>query len=142
MSAATLPDATAAYNTLFENIHAKVFLNKCAAAGYVPRSREEAQYMLDTGGKLRTISEHAQVKQAAAEDNPFYRMSSGLDGVMAELGLSGHQKQASVAEAEASYKSAADHLAQDPALYNAVLALKVDEAQHLKAEYDAQRARR
>lgn len=134
--AAALPDPQAAYNHLFQTVHTQVFFQKCAAAGFHPRSQEEAQYMLDVAGKLRAISEDATVKQAAVQDSPFYRMSAGLDTVMANYGLAapGHRPQ----DAEAGYKQAAAQLMADPNIYNSVLALKANEAAQLKAEFDAQ----
>lgn len=134
---ATLPDVQTAYNTLFEGIHARVFFQKCAAAGFAPRTQEEAQYMLNTAGKLRQIGELDQVKQAAAQDNPYFQLDAGLDRVMQQYGLNQPQQQYSD---DAMYKAAADSLMQDPTYYNSVLALKAAEAEQLKAEYDAWQA--
>lgn len=132
---ATLPDVQTAYNTLFEGIHARVFFQKCAAAGFSPRTQEEAQHMLNTAGKLRQIGELDQVKQAAAQDNPYYQMEAGLDRLAQQYGL--NQPQQPQYADDAMYKAAADSLMQDPTYYNSVLALKAAEAEQLKAEYDA-----
>lgn len=132
---ATLPDVQTAYNNLFEGIHARVFFQKCAAAGFAPRTQEEAQYMLNTAGKLRQISELDQVKQAAAKDNPYFQMEAGLDRVMQQYGL--NQPQQPQYGDDAMFKAAADSLMQDPTFYNSVLALKAAEAEQMKAEYDA-----
>lgn len=132
---ATLPDATTAYNTLFEGVHSRVFFQKCAAAGFHPRSTEEAAWMLETAGKLRMINEHAAVKQAAARENPYYQMASGLDAVMVQYGLTPPAQPR--VEVEAGFKQAADALAADPTFYNAVLSLKAAEGEQLRAEFDA-----
>jgi hypothetical protein len=133
----TLPDVQTAYDTLFQGIHARVFFQKCAAAGFSPRTQEEAQHMLNTAGKLRQISEMDHVKQAAAQDNPYFQMEAGLDNLMNQYGL--NQPQTQYASDE-MYKAAADSLMQDPTFYNSVLALKAAEAEQLKAEYDAWQA--
>ncbi len=136
---AVLPDPQTAYNNLFEGVHARIFFQKCAAAGYSPRSQEEANYMLETAGKLRVIAESEQVKQASAQNNPYYQMNAGLDRVMEQYGL-GQQKQAGYVEQEVGIKNAAAHLMQDPLFYNSVLSLKAAEAEQVKAEYAAWQA--
>ena len=138
-AAAALPDPQTAYNNLFEGVHAQVFFQKCAAAGFAPRSQQEAHWMLETAGKLRAVSESEQVKQAGAQDNPYYQMNAQLDRVLDQYGL-GHSKQASYQEQEVGYKQAAAQLMQDPTFYNSVLSLKVAEAEQLKAEFDAWQA--
>lgn len=132
-TAAVLPDPQTAYNTLLEGVHAKVFFHKCAAAGYAPRSQEEALVMLDTAGKLRAVFESEQVKAAGARDNPYVQMNSSLDRVMDQYGL-GREK---TAEIETGYREAAAHLMQDPTFYNSVLSLKAAEAEAVRAEYEA-----
>lgn len=124
-----LPDPQTAYNNLFGGVHERVFFTKCAAAGFAPRSPEEARWMLETTGKLRRISDAHVVKEAAAQDNPFFRMNSDLDAVMAKFGLDGPTKQAAAQEVESGYKEAAAHLMTDPTMYNSVLSLAAHEAQ-------------
>lgn len=136
--AAALPDPQTAYQNLFQGVHAQVFFQKLAAAGHYPRSQEEAQWMLDTAGELREISQHDQVKQAAAQDNPYYQMRAGLSQLRQQYGITGGQ--AGFQEAEAGYKQAAAELMQDPTFYNSVLSLKAAEAEQLKAEFDAWKA--
>lgn len=133
---AALPDPQTAYDTLFQGVHSRVFFQKCAAAGFEPRSPEEAQWMLNAAGKLRMISEHDQVKAAAAQDNPYFQMDAGLDRVMSQYGL-GQNKEASYLNADYGYKQAAEHLMQDPAFYNSVLSLKAAEADQMRMEFDA-----
>jgi len=136
---AALPDPQTAYNNLFEGVAARVFFQKCAAAGFEPRSDEEAHQMLQTAGKLRQIAESNQVKQAGVQDNPYFQMNQNLDGVMQQYGL-GKTKQAAYQEAEIGYHNAATSLMQDPVFYNSVLSLKVAEAEQLKADYEASKA--
>lgn len=133
----TLPDPQAAYDKLFDEVHAKVFFQKVAAAGIQPRSIEEAQWMLETTSKLRAVNESAQVKQAGAQDNPFYQMNAYLDGVLAKNGIG----QPTYQDQEVGFQKAAASLMNDPEIYNSVLSLKVAEAQAVEAEYAAQQAR-
>lgn len=132
-----LPDAQTAYNNLFEGIHNEVFFRKCAAAGFPVRSAEEAQWMLETAGKLEAVSQADQVKQAAAQDNPYFQMNSRLDDVLTQYGLNGHKKAASAQEVKIGYKQAAAELMQDPVLYNSVLALAAHEAAQQQQEFQA-----
>lgn len=133
----TLPDPQTAYDTLFSRVHAQVFFNKCASAGIVPQTQEQAQEMLNIAGKLRMVTQDAQVKAAAAVDDPFQQMSRSLDGVISEYGLA----QPSHLEVERGYKQAGDELANDPELYNAVLAMKAAEAAFIQEELAAQQKR-
>lgn len=132
-----LPDAQTAYNNLFEGIHNEVFFRKCAAAGFPVRSMEEAQWMLETAGKLEAVSQADQVKQAAAQDNPYFQMNSRLDAVLDQYGLNGHKKAAAAQEVEIGYKQAAAELMQNPTLYNSVLALAAHEAAQQQQEFQA-----
>lgn len=137
-NAAQLPDPKVAYDNLFSGVHSRVFFAKCAAAGIYPRNQAEASMMLETAGKLRQIAESEQVKTAAAQDSPFYRMNAGLDRVMAQHGI--HAPAAGYQEQEVAIKQAAAELASDPTFYNSVLALRAEQAEHMKAQYDAMRA--
>lgn len=133
----TLPDPQAAYAKLFDDVHAKVFFQKVAAAGIQPRSIDEANWMLETTAKLREVNASQQVKQAGAEDNPFYQMNAHLDRVMAQAGIG----QPTPHDQAVGFQKAAEYLMNDPEIYNSVLSLKVAEAQAIEAEYAAQNAR-
>ena len=133
-AASTLPDAQTAYNNLFMGVHQRVFFQKCAAAGYAPRSQEEAQWMLETAGKLRAVEQATPVKQAADAHNPYYAANRALDGIMAQMGIGGGQQ---VQEETLAIKQAAYDLAHDPTFYNSVLALKAAEAAQIQAELAA-----
>ncbi len=134
-----LPDAKTAYDNLFQGIHNEVFFRKCAAAGFPARNAQEATWMLETAGKLEAVSEADQVKQAAAQDNPYFQMNSNLDAVLSQYGL-GHQKVASAQEVEVGYKQAAAELMQNPTLYNSVLSLAVHEAAKQQEQFQAWQA--
>jgi hypothetical protein len=127
-----LPTRQDALNTIFEGVHARVFFNKCAAAGLVPSTLEEQEYMLKTAGYLRALEEAEQEKQAAAQGNFFQAMAQSLEPVL-------HQRGIQIApyvspEADIGIKRAADELANDPAIYNAVLSLKAHEAEQIRQE--------
>ena len=137
-AAPTLPDAQTAYNNLFMGVHQRVFFQKCAAAGFQPRNQEEAQWMLETAGKLRAIESAEPVKQAADQQNPYYAANQALDGFMAQMGLT--QPQQAQEEATA-IKQAAFQLAHDPTFYNSVLSLKAAEAAQIQEELAALQGR-
>lgn len=135
----TLPDAETAFNNIFNGVRARVFFNKCAAAGIAPQNQQEAQYMLETAADLR-IARDASVKTAGDENNPFYRMRHGLRNAMAEQGLDHGIKQAQAQNEEFYIKQAALELSQDPTIFNSILALKADEAEAIRKQYTAQQA--
>ena len=137
-AASTLPDVQTAYNNLFSGIHQQIFFQKCAAAGYPAHSAEEAQWMLETAGKLRAVEHAAPVKQAADQSNPYFAANQALDQVMTQYGLDDGTKQAQ--EETLAIKQAAYELAQDPTFYNSVLSLKAAEAAQIQAELAAWQA--
>jgi hypothetical protein len=125
-----LPEPQAAYQTLFDEIHQRVFFQKMAAHGYDPSSPEQANQMLIDAGKLRNVEQSDHYKQAAAANDPYAQASAHLDRV---LGVNPHQKQAQ--EAEITMRKAASALARDPRFYNAVLSLKAHEANQFQQQY-------
>lgn len=129
-----LPDAQTAYNNLFNAVHQQVFFNKCAAAGLYPRNPAEAQYMLNTAGKLRLLEQEVGVKQADDFNSPYAQADQLLDNVLAQHGLGGGIKQAQADEQEMAIRQAALDLCADPTLYNSVLALKVAEANQIQEQ--------
>ena len=132
--APTLPDAETAYNNLFNGVHARVFFNKCAAAGIAPQTQQEAQLMLDIAGDLR-LAKQAAAKQADDQSNPFVRMRQGLRSALEAKGLDVGIKQAAAQDQDYQIKQAALDLSQDPTLYNSVLALKAAEAEDIRQRY-------
>jgi hypothetical protein len=72
-------------------------------------------------GRLR----NAEEQEKTAGDSRFGAPLQALDGV---LGASGFQKAAEDQEEAMAIKQAAADLAEDPTIYNSVLALKAAEA--------------
>ncbi len=126
-----LPDATAAYNHLFNNIHSNVFFNKLAQAGYPVTTKEAAADALGLAAELRQIAEVETQKQASA--NPFGLALTGLTGVLQREGRPTHTKTAAARDQALAIKQAAAHIMQDPTIYNSVLALKAAEAAQFAA---------
>lgn len=116
-----LPEVGEAYNNLFEGVHANVFFGKLANHGIQPQNEKEAADLLELAGKLRGVDDN----QKEAGDSRFANPVGALNEVLSET-PQGQQVQAQ--EEEATYKSAAAQLAQDPVFYNSVLALKANEA--------------
>lgn len=119
---AVLPSADAAYGTLFDNVHAEVFFGKLASYGIQPGTEKEAADLLQIAAQLRNVDN--PVKQASAQSR-FGDAAQALGSVVSATPYG--QKQAAIAQDHA-IKQAAAQLAQDPSLYNAVLALKAHEA--------------
>lgn len=117
---AALPDPQDAYNNLVEGVHADVFFRKCAAAGHVPESVEEARAMLEVAFRLRDVSR--PTKQAAA------------GGRYQQLLQATGQAPADPAYA---IKAAAQVFADDPTVYNSVLSLKAHQADQIRAQLAA-----
>lgn len=125
-----LPDPQTAYNNLFQGVRARVFFQKCAAAGWEPRTMAEAETMLNTAAKLREFDLTQTQPTKAAADSPFVAMNQDLDRALQAHGFAPAQQ-----DVDFSYKQAADALAQDPTLYNSVLALRADEAHQIEREF-------
>jgi hypothetical protein len=111
-----------AYDQLFNNVHAQVFLGKLASYGIQPTTEKEAADLFALAGQLRHVD--GPEKQAAAQSR-FGGAVSALDSVLDSTPMA--QRQASAIGANA-IKQAAAELAQDPSVYNAVLSLKAHEA--------------
>jgi len=122
-----LPDPNEAYDHLFREVRANVFFNKLASYGRQPANEADAASLLETAAKLRTISESQPVKQAEASGK-YAQASSALDRLMGANGLDGQYKQAAAQEEELSFQNYARQLAQDPSVYNSVLAVKQAQA--------------
>ena len=121
----TLPDPTTAYNHLYESVHAEVFFRKCAAAGYVPDSQEEAVAMLQTAAQLRGLN-----KQAAAptpKTSPILALKQAVDQA-----AGANSPRAVAAQQDYVLKQAADELLSDPNIYNSILVLKAAQAEEIR----------
>jgi hypothetical protein len=121
----TLPDVQSAYNTLFNNVHARVFFHKMASRGYQPQTEKQAGWMLELAGKLRHVNQVHAEKQAQAGQDPFFLANQALDHELAKMGF--EVPPAYAADEDLAMKSAAAELSADPVLYNSVLSLKANE---------------
>lgn len=110
-----LPNPNDAYNYLFSNVHAQVFMNKLAGYGIVPSTEAEVSDLFALAGQLRHID--SPTKQAADHS----RFGSAVAGLNAALTSTPEAQDYAV-------KQATYDLANDPAIYNAILSLKAHEA--------------
>lgn len=110
-----LPNPNDAYNYLFSNVHAQVFMNKLAGYGIVPSTEAEVSDLFALAGQLRHID--SPTKQAADHS----RFGSAVAGLNAALTSTPEAQDFAV-------KQATYDLANDPAIYNAILSLKAHEA--------------
>lgn len=110
-----LPNPNDAYNYLFNNVHAQVFLNKLASYGIVPSTEAEVSDLFALAGQLRHID--SPEKQAAEQS----RFGSAVAGLNAALTSTPEAQDFAV-------KQATFDLANDPAIYNSILSLKAHEA--------------
>jgi hypothetical protein len=117
-----LPNPADAYNQLFNDVHAQVFLGKLASYGIQPTTEKEAADLFALAGQLRHVD--GPEKQAASQSR-FGGAVSALNSVLGQS-PAGRQQQA-VANGQA-IKQAAAELMQDAGVYNAVLSLKAHEA--------------
>jgi len=117
-----LPNPADAYNQLFNDVHAQVFLGKLASYGIQPTTEKEAADLFALAGQLRHVD--GPEKQAASQSR-FGGAVSALNSVLGQS-PAGQQQQAAVYGQ--AIKQAASELMQDASVYNAVLALKAHEA--------------
>jgi len=110
-----LPNPNDAYNYLFSNVHAEVFMNKLAGYGIVPSTEAEVSDLFALAGQLRHID--SPTKQAADHS----RFGSAVAGLNAALTSTPEAQDYAV-------KQATYDLANDPNIYNSILALKAHEA--------------
>jgi hypothetical protein len=128
---ASLPDPETAYNNLFNGVHQQVFFGRLAAHGVAPQTEKEAEDLLMLAGRLRSAEE----QEKTAGDSRFGAPLAALDGVLSDEGMA---KSAYDMEEAYSIKMAAAELAQDPTIYNSVLALKAAEAEAIAAQMGQQ----
>lgn len=114
-----LPDINTAVDTLQNGVFNEIFFAKCAAAGLIPRTTEEAQQMLDTAEMLGAVQE----KQAAEAPSEVADLYSNIRKTASEVGLATKNTD------EAAIKQAVDVLANDPRYFNSVLSLALAEMQ-------------
>lgn len=134
---ATLPDVNTAYQNVFDGLHNRIFFGRLASRGHTCHNDKQAAVLLELAGKLEGAELEAQQKVGADSSDPYVAANAALDNVLAASGFTSGTKQAA-AEAENSLEAAAAELAQDPTIYDSVLALKAAEAQDISAWLDAQ----
>ena len=122
IKAASLPEPQDAYNKLYQDVHAQVFLGKLASYGIQPTTEKDAADLFAIAGQLRHVD--GSEKQAASQSR-FGGASNALGTIMNQTPAG--KQQAAVANQQA-IKQAVDQLAEDPSIYNAVLSLKAAEA--------------
>lgn len=108
-----LPQPLAAYNYLFEQVHASTFLDKLAAAGIAPANQQEVEELFRLAGELR---QYTQEKQASSGS----RFSTAVADLCAVTGTSA---QVSRLQQEQAVKQAAASLLQDKTIYDSLLSL-------------------
>ena len=128
----SLPEPQVAYQNLFDGVHARVFFQKMASYQYVPQTQQQAQYMLETAGKLRAVEQSPAIKQAAEQSDPFFLANAHLSQA---LGLEPQVKIAAAQEEELAIRHAARGIMSDPTFYNSVLSLKAAEAAQFQNQY-------
>ena len=114
---------TQAYDLLHENVHSRAFFGKLASYGIVPQTEDEANEFFKIAAHLDDAD--FGEKQASA-GNRFSAASHGLEGVYNDT--PGAQQQRQAAEYQ-SVKQAAHELQKHDDIYDAVLTLKLAEAQ-------------
>lgn len=124
-----LPAADQAYQTLHNDVYCQAFFKVAADYGVVPQSQEEAQDMLKLAANLRIVREDYQQKQAST--NRFAQINAELDQMRP-----GYKQAQDNQQADMMYRRVAADLANDPAIFNAVLSLKVAEAEQIAAQYN------
>jgi hypothetical protein len=117
-----LPNPTDAYNYLFNNVHAQVFLNKLASYGIVPNTEAEVSDLFALAGQLRHID--SSDKQAS-DSSRFGYAVAGLNDALNST-PEGQIQQAY--EQDYAVKQATYDLANDPSIYSSILSLKAHEA--------------
>lgn len=127
-SQVTLPNPEDAYKQLFENVHSQVFFGKLASYGIQPTTEKETQDLFELAGRLRHVD---GPEKRASTQSRFGGAVTALDSV---LGNTPEGRQRTVANSKQAVKQAAAELMQDPSVYNAVLALKAQEAAVLAGE--------
>jgi len=122
-----LPDPAEAYQQLFNNVHAQVFIGKLASYGIHPSTEKEAADLFDLAGQLR----HVDSNEKQAENHS--RFTGAVSALNSVLGASPQTVQQNYANRSQAVKQAAFELSKDPSVYNAVLSLKAAEAEILNS---------
>lgn len=115
-----LPDAQAAYDTIYEGVHSRAFLHKMAQLGYPSATEEEAKAYLDLGTKVAAMHTNGTItgtKEAAGKASTLVNEATSALDKLAGINSAAVQDKQEV-------KQAAFELANDPKIYAAALVLK------------------
>jgi hypothetical protein len=121
MSDAVKMSADQAYATLVNELAAPYFFEKLSANGIAPVTEKEAADMWSAAQKLHALYMAAREKEAAASTTKMAAANARLDAVLAAAGLGA---PAPVNEKFAAFNAAADTVASQPHIANAVLSLQ------------------
>lgn len=110
-----------ANDVLMRRVHSRVFFNKLASYGIVPKDGAEAEAMLKTAAKLHVLHDAQQAKQSQAASSVLTKLSSAVDDRLAAMGLAA--PAAATTTVPADILKTAQAAAQDPELATAVLTL-------------------
>jgi hypothetical protein len=103
----------AAYAQVLHTVHIPVVLNRLAARGYIAKTAEEQQQLLELSTKLAMAAEAGQVPAAQPKTSKFAAASEALDHVLSNSAVT-HEQQ---------LKQATQQLLQDESIYAATVAL-------------------
>ncbi len=123
-----MPNIHEAHDHLFDNVHARVFLQKLASRGYEAQNLKEAQDLLGMGQKIDAAQQDPTVKAAAAGQGRFALADTHLDAELAARGIDTGVKSAAAQQEDLSVQNIVNDLRSDPAIHNCVLTLKSAEA--------------
>lgn len=117
-----LPALDEAVGTL-DAVYADIFFSKMAEYGYHPQTQEDMVSMLETAAYLDTIDTSEKTASAGvfADANAKLKQAMAAEGLLNPAQL--------VQEETLGIKQAAFAMAQEPALYTAVLTLKAAQNQ-------------
>lgn len=132
-----IPDADTAYQNVFQGAYGRVFLDTLASRGYGAATEKDAMDLFALGNQVAAATEAAAVKKAS-DGGRFAGAVQDLGRVLGNAGLPDPVKQAAAGDMDRAALHVGAALAEDPVLYNSILALKVAEAREGAARFGVQ----
>jgi hypothetical protein len=130
-----MPSPQEAFQNIYAGVRQRVFFHKLATVhGIQPKTEKQAAALLNMADQLRLVDENETVKAAADANDPFIAADQALSNVLTQYGIAAPR-----AAASETYKEAIDAFANDPLLYNSILALHADEADQTLQQIQRQR---
>ena len=124
-----LPNVDQAQQTLDQQVRLPVFFQKLAARGYNPQTEQEVKDILKLAGDLRQYAEqNPEADRQQSGPSKYAQADQALHQV------TGQQNQ----QAEVAVKQAAQQVAQQPSIYNAMLTCKAAQAAQVRQQLDQQ----